>query len=1085
MSLVTRREIDVEERIAEFLKKFVGKKFNGVTISEVVRQYDRGLEGRRVDIAVLKDDGVPLLLVETKKKYEVRGYKVERRFIVTSEEVLGQIFSYVAILKKNGVYVPFVATANDRQIAVFMVPEDIDRHVNWEAVKTREYARVLPNDYVYGVLRPQYLLFHRQIRFTEDFFAEILEALTGIYVKKYGIEEKKQELHWVLIEDLRGIVDFLTPFIQDAIAPGGKYREEIDKFVEDYAKTRGYRPTPEQLAREMAYVLLNKIVFYKVLEKHYKLEPLKSLYKEGAVKSVSEYLKKLNELFSKAVEVTGDFELVFETGIYDHIDVVESEEVLKVLDWIIELIDAYRIEKFGDIIGYVYEDLIPAEERHRLGQFYTPKPIAELIVKWCIRSPDDRVLDPGCGSGTFLVEAYKRLTEFKLKKPYAQIKHVPEDIHRQILRQLYGVDINEFPVHLTAMNLAMKNIRAPSTEMYIFVRDYFSIVPGQRVIVPFKIKVPKGEMQVEVVLKDFDAIVGNPPYTRWGEIPSNTQNLIITRIGDILERYDLLPQAGRRGAEYNMVVFWIMHSIGFLKEGGRLGMIVSDSWLQTAYGVRFGKLLADHFKIHAIVDISTRVFPVPLIGSCIVLLEKCSNENERNDNTTAFIYLNIKKGGIDITEILKLVELKQPINVSTDNYDVNVKVYKQSELRSDEPWIQFLFNANDVMSRLSALEGKVLTKLSNYFEPTYGNILYTVLYTRRIVKTRHAGIGGESFFYLTEERARHFGIPQEFLMPIIPSSRYMEFFTFSREDWDRIREGGAECYLFLCHRPRNELPPQILRYIQLGETEIRLTKGVHRGEPVSRARAAEERRRLRGFFFDWYDLGGVVEAPIYATYGSQYWVRFVLAKYQCALDHRILALIPKKDVTLNEMELKALLAFLNSSFSQLQAEAKGRSTGGGMLELDIAPLSEFLIIDVKKLSREVVERLAQLFDKLEAEARRLGGADSVKNVFGTELAKELVGREVEQEVAGLFNTVIKEIDYEVARLLSLENMVEAVRALVITMAKRRLSRASEAKPSVLRSSEPTVAQRPSRSRRSREADSKPPSARLDKWFKSE
>jgi len=322
-------------------------------------------------------------------------------------------------------------------------------------------------------------------------------------------------------------------------------------------------------------------------------------------------------------------------------------------------------------------------------------------------------------------------------------------------------------------------------------------------------------------------------------------------------------------------------------------------------------------------------------------------------------------------------------------------------------------------------------------------------------------------------------------MPIIPSSRYMEFFTFSREDWDRIREGGAECYLFLCHRPRNELPPQILRYIQLGETEIRLTKGVHRGEPVSRARAAEERRRLRGFFFDWYDLGGVVEAPIYATYGSQYWVRFVLAKYQCALDHRILALIPKKDVTLNEMELKALLAFLNSSFSQLQAEAKGRSTGGGMLELDIAPLSEFLIIDVKKLSREVVERLAQLFDKLEAEARRLGGADSVKNVFGTELAKELVGREVEQEVAGLFNTVIKEIDYEVARLLSLENMVEAVRALVITMAKRRLSRASEAKPSVLRSSEPTVAQRPSRSRRSREADSKPPSARLDKWFKSE
>jgi len=1025
--------------------------------------------------------------VETKKKYEVRGYRVERRFIVTSREVLGQVFSYAAILKRNGVHVPFVAVANDRQVAVFMVPEDVEEHVDWGAVRARDYARVLPSDYVYGVLRQQYLLFHKQIRFSEDFFAEILEVLTGIYVERYGVEEKKQELHWTLIEDLRGFVDFLTPFIQDAIAPGGRYRGEIAELVEEYGRTRGYTPTPEQLAREMAYVLLNKVVFYKVLERYYKLEPLKPLYREGVAKSVSEYLRKLSELFSRAVEDTGNFEPVFETGIYDRIDVVESEEVLKVLDWLIELIDAYRIEKFGDIIGYVYEDLIPAEERHTLGEFYTPKPIAELIVKWCIRSTDDKVLDPGCGSGTFLVEAYKRLAELKLKKPYDRIKHVPEDVHRQILRQLYGVDINEFPTHLTTMNLAMKNVRAPSAEMYIFARDYFSIVPGQLMIVPSKIKTPEGEMQVEVVFKDFDAVVGNPPYTRWGEIPSNTQNLIIARISDILERYDLLPQAGRRGAEYNMVVFWITHSIGFLKEGGRLGMIVSDSWLQTAYGVRFGKLLADHFKIHAIIDISTRVFPVPLIGSCIVLLEKCSNENERDNNTTAFIYLSIKKGGIDIAEILKLVELKQPINVSTDNYDVNVKVYKQSELRkSDEPWIRFLFNVDDVMNRLSALEGKALTKLSNYFEPTYGNVLYTVLYTRRIVRTRHAGVGGESFFYLTEEGARRFGIPQEFLVPLIPSSRYMNFFTFSKEDWDRIREEGAECYLFLCHRPRNELPPQILRYIQLGETEIRLTKGVHRGEPVSRARAARERRRLRlrRFFFDWYDLGGVVEAPIYATYGARYWVRFVLAKYQCALDHRVLALIPREGVALDEVELKVLLAFLNSSFGQLQAEAKGRTAGGvALLELDVAPLSEFLIIDVKKLPRGTLEKLAQLFDKLEAETRKLGGADSAENVFGTELAKELIGKEVERVVAGLFNTVIREVDYEVARILGFEDVVEVVRALVVSMARRRLSRAGEAKLGALKGAKPAVAPKPARSRRSEKHSSKPPTTRLDKWLK--
>ncbi|MFP3172864.1 MAG: N-6 DNA methylase, partial [Acidilobus sp.] len=726
------------------------------------------------------------------------------------------------------------------------------------------------------------------------------------------------------------------------------------------------------------------------------------------------------------------------------------------------------IERLGDVIGFIYEDLIPGEERHQLGQFYTPKPIAELIVKWGVRSPDDKVLDPGCGSGTFLVETYKRLAELKLKKLYSQIQYVPEDVHKQILGQLYGIDINEFPAHLTAMNLAMKNVRVPSPTLNVFVRDYFTIRPGFKTLAPYPVKTPEGEKQVEVevVFKDFDAVVGNPPYTRWGELSRDVQNHIATSIGNILEKYDLMPQAGRRGAEYNMVVFWIAHSIGFLKEGGRLGMIVSDSWLQTAYGVRFGRLLADHFKIHAIIDISARVFPVPLIGSCIVLLERNSNEDERDNNNVAFIYLHVKKSGINVSQILKLVEEKKPVSISSDDYDIIVRVYKQSEVRrSNEPWIQFLFGVDDVMNQLRALEGKLLVRLERLFEPTYGNTLYTVLYTRRVVKTRHAGVGGEAFFYLTDEDVRRYNIPQECLVPLISSSDYMPFFTFTKEDWERTKREGAKRWLFLCHRPRNELPPQVLRYIQLGETEIVLAKGIHKGEPVSRSRAAEERRKLGQFFFDWYDLGGVVEALVYATYGAQYWIRFVLAKFQSALDHRVLALITRQGVQFDEVELKALLAYLNSTFAQIQAEAMGRITGGGMIELDVKPLSSFLVLDVKKLPREDVEKLAQLFDRLEAEARRLGGADEVENVFGSELAKELTGRsDVKPGVEGLFNTVIREIDYEVARVLGLENLVEPVRAMLLEMVRRRLSRAGEAKPEAMKGTEELLEPRKPRRR---------------------
>ena len=123
-----------------------------------------------------------------------------------------------------------------------------------------------------------------------------------------------------------------------------------------------------------------------------------------------------------------------------------------------------------------------------------------------------------------------------------------------------------------------------------------------------------------------------------------------------------------------------------------------------------------------------------------------------------------------------------------------------------------------------------------------------------------------------------------------------------------------------------------------------------------------------------------------------------------------------------------------------------------------------------------------MFDKLEAEARRLGGADTAENVFGSELAKELTGRsDVKAGVAGLFNTVIKEIDYEVARTLGLEHLVEAIRALVLDLVKRRLSRAREARREAIEGSERL--RELQRSGRRRGESSRGITRTLDEYFK--
>ncbi|MEM3715868.1 MAG: N-6 DNA methylase [Candidatus Bathyarchaeia archaeon] len=282
---------------------------------------------------------------------------------------------------------------------------------------------------------------------------------------------------------------------------------------ERFAGEVGYKPDASQLAKEMAYVFMNKIIFYKVLERHFKELGGRKLRPIAAPDSKS-YLDILNRYFAKAVETTGDFEPVFYTGIYDEIELPDDPFVLENINAFIEDIEHHRLEELGsDIVGFIYEELIPAAERHALGQFYTPPAIAELITRWAVRSPDDKVLDPGCGSGTFLVKAYKRLLELK------GYREPTEKAHKEILRQLYAFDINLFPLHLTALNLATRYIRAPSTEVNTIHTDFFRVKAEQTVVSPYAVKTLAGEAKREIVIPKFDAVIANPPYTRWTEIP--------------------------------------------------------------------------------------------------------------------------------------------------------------------------------------------------------------------------------------------------------------------------------------------------------------------------------------------------------------------------------------------------------------------------------------------------------------------------------------------------------------------------------------------------------------------------------------
>jgi len=113
-------------------------------------------------------------------------------------------------------------------------------------------------------------------------------------------------------------------------------------------------------------------------------------------------------------------------------------------------------EKVKDLFKHLYQDLLPKKIRHDMGEYYTPDWLAEVVLQRVGLDPDEwnserktdsgsmldsRILDPACGSGTFLVISIKRL------KDYAESHSLKrKNVIKSILNNVVGFDLNPLAV---------------------------------------------------------------------------------------------------------------------------------------------------------------------------------------------------------------------------------------------------------------------------------------------------------------------------------------------------------------------------------------------------------------------------------------------------------------------------------------------------------------------------------------------------------------------------------------------------------------------------------------------------------------
>ncbi len=111
---------------------------------------------------------------------------------------------------------------------------------------------------------------------------------------------------------------------------------------------------------------------------------------------------------------------------------------------------ARRIAKFdwsqapNDIAAILYETVIPPDERRQLGEYYTPHWLARAMVREVVTNPlEQEVLDPACGSGTFVAEAVTHFIEAAENEPLGA-----EDVLEWLRFSIAGIDVHPVAVHL-------------------------------------------------------------------------------------------------------------------------------------------------------------------------------------------------------------------------------------------------------------------------------------------------------------------------------------------------------------------------------------------------------------------------------------------------------------------------------------------------------------------------------------------------------------------------------------------------------------------------------------------------------------
>ena len=404
-----------------------------------------------------------------------------------------------------------------------------------------------------------------------------------------------------------------------------------DNLLFVFRTCHNYIYANDGLQKQPAFFEFLKLIFCKIYDEHNNLKSLK-FYATSQERSNPDgqlaVKNRISQIFSEVKSHYG--------RIFDGKDTIALNP--RSLAYIVSELQGYSLLSTNiDIKGKAYEEIVGANLRGDRGEFFTPRNIMRMTVEMINPGLNERVLDSSCGTGGFLVTAMthtmdslRREYEEAIGLPYERWdSHLKEDYSNRkdeiMSGQYFGFDLNPDLVKATKMNMVMNNDGSGN------ILQVNSLLPPHMWPDDFRshlanaLKIQPASIRNHRSIALFDVIVTNPPFG--SKIP--------VRDSYILEQFELAyswkrdKDSGRWVMTDNLQssvppeILFVERCTQFLKEGGRMGIILPDSILGSpSLGYIRQWILVNHTVI-ASIDLTSDTFqPHNGTQTSILILQK-------------------------------------------------------------------------------------------------------------------------------------------------------------------------------------------------------------------------------------------------------------------------------------------------------------------------------------------------------------------------------------------------------------------------------------------------------------------------------